>query len=197
MIFDPAGNLYGTTEYGGNFGGYGGGTGFELTPSGGTWTEDILYNFPSAPDGGPSSPTAFIMDQSGNLYGATTDGGRYSSGTIFELTPSRWIFSTLYTFATNGCNAQPVAMDSGNLYGTCTLGGLYDVGWVFELTNSGGSWTVTDLHDFTGGSDGAYPVGPVVFDSNGNLYGTTAEGGTSGQCGESDDGCGVVWEITP
>ena len=194
MVFDPAGNLYGTTLYGGNASGqYGGGTAFELSPSGGTWREDILYNFPSWEDGSPSQATSLIRDRSGNLYG-TTDFPAQGAETIFELTPSEgsWIFSTLYTFG--NCSPQPLALDTqGNLYGTCVVGGANDAGWVFRLINSGGSWTILDLHDFAG-SDGYIPVGPVVLDSNGNLYGTTTLGGISGGCG--GEGCGVVWEIT-
>lgn len=195
VIFDPAGNLYGTTLYGGPPL-QDAGVVFELTPSGGTWAENILYSFFSNPRGYPAEATTLIMDQSGNLYGSTAAGGAQSAGTVFELTPSEggWIFSTLYTFT--ACTAQPMVMDTaGNFYGSCTDGGLYDVGWVFELANSGGSWMVTDLHDFTGGGDGAYPVGQVVLDSSGNLFGTTDQGGTSGFCGVSGYGCGVVWEI--
>ena len=188
VSFDPAGNLYGTTLYGG-ISSQEAGTVFELTPSGGTWAENILYSFFSNPMGAPVDATTLIMDQSGNLYGSAAAAGPQSAGTVFELTPSQggWIFSTLYTFT--ACSAQPLAIDTaGNLYGTCTGGGQYDSGWIFELTNSGGSWMVTDFYDFTGGSGGAGPFGPIVFDSNGNLYGTTYGGG---------NGYGTVWEITP
>jgi uncharacterized repeat protein (TIGR03803 family) len=85
---------------------------------------------------------------------------------------------------------------SGNLYGTTSQDGLYDMGMVFKLSPSNGSWALTDLHDFTGGSDGANPTVNVALDSSGNLYGTTTGGGnTGGACGTY--GCGVVWEITP
>jgi uncharacterized repeat protein (TIGR03803 family) len=200
VILDSAGNLYGTTEFGGTSGGtYGGGTVFKLSPSGGTWTESILYSFGNGQYfGGPSTPGTLLMDQSGNIYGPTETGG--FDGTVFELTPSdgSWGFSTLYSFA-GICDTQNVARDAaGNFYGTCALGGPYGDGMVFKLTNSGGSWTLTDLHDFTGGSDGAYPFGGVVLDSDGNLYGTTEFGGNDLlNCPQGGPGCGVVWEITP
>ena len=194
LILDPAGNLYGTTSAGGTAEG---GTVFELSPSGGTWTENILYNFPSD-SGILANPTTLIMDQSGNLYGSDSNTAE-GNGSVFELTRSGggWIFSTLYSFARYSCIPQPLAMDTaGNLYGACALYGRYDVGWVFELTNSGGSWTLTDLYDFIGHSDGRYPYGPVVLDSSGNLYGTTQSGGNLSDC-PPNSGCGVVWEITP
>ena len=68
-------------------------------------------------------------------------------------------------------------------------------GSVFKLTPSGGDWIFTDLHDFTGGRDGAFPFGRVILDANGNIYGTTVSGGDLSRCQES--GCGVVWKITP
>ena len=197
MTFDRAGNLYGTTYYGGTSGIFGG-TVFELTPSGQTWAENIVYNFPGGGPGGNSGPSALIVDQSGNLYGSTIDGGEPGDGSVFKLAGSQesWTFSTLYAFATQYCGPGPVVMDpAGNFYGTCYLGGLYDAGWVFKLTNTGGLWTATDLHDFSGFADGAFPVGPVVLDSNGNLYGTTSLGGHRFGC--EGEGCGTVWEITP
>jgi uncharacterized repeat protein (TIGR03803 family) len=78
---------------------------------------------------------------------------------------------------------------AGNLYGTTVEDGTYGEGTVFELTPSGNSWIYTDLHDFTGGSDGADPFGGVILGANGNLYGTTEDGGANGD--------GVVFEITP
>jgi uncharacterized repeat protein (TIGR03803 family) len=200
VIFDAAGNLYGTTPFGGNIegpDGIGGGTAFELTPSGGTWAENIVYNFPVAGDDS-SDPGDLIMDQLGDLYGTTFFGGDHASGTVFELTRSggSWTFSTLYTFDNGNCYPQHLARDrAGNLYGVCAGGGAYDFGWVFKLTNSGGSWTATDLHDFNGGSDGYSPSGFVVLDNSGNVYGTAALGGLPGGCG--GEGCGTVWEITP
>ena len=86
---------------------------------------------------------------------------------------------------------------AGNLYGTTYDDGpdrFSSYGTVLRLTPSNGTWIYTSLHDFTGGSDGAYPVGNLVFDANGNLYGTTTRGGNLSKCGRQ--GCGVVFKIT-
>jgi uncharacterized repeat protein (TIGR03803 family) len=198
LIFDRAGNLYGTTYLGGTGGG---GTAFELSPSGGTWTENILYDFPSNEYfGTPTGPGALIMDRSGNLYGPTYYDGNTDQSTVFGLTPSdgRWIFSTLYIFSGASLPSGPLAVDTaGNLYGTSYFGGVHGYGTVFELTNSRGYWYLTDIYDFTGQSDGRYPLGGLTFDRNGNLYGTTYAGGNVLDCeGYGNFGCGVVWEIT-
>jgi len=201
LIFDNAGNLYGTTVSGGFTWGdcdeeAGCGVVFELTPSNGGWTENVLYTFYGGNDG--DNPYAgLIFDASGNLYGATPNDGEGNRGTIFKLTPSGggWIFSVVYSFTGGGGPAASLTMDAaGNLYGTTNGGGAYGAGNVFKLTPSGGGWTYTSLHDFTGGSDGSAPDCNVIFDANGNLYGTTVWGGSSQNC---YNGCGVVWEITP
>ena len=192
VTLDQAGNLYGTTAAGGAFGG---GTVYELSPSGSGWTKRTLHSFQQQQDGG--NPYAgVILDPAGNLYGATQYGGSGGGGTVFEMSPSgdSWIFTTLYSFiGSGGGHAKgPVAdlvMDAGgNLYGTTGGDGTYRFGSVFKLTPEGGGWTYTSLHDFTGGSDGNLPRSNLVFDSSGNLYGT-AYGGV--------DGKGVVFQITP
>ncbi len=189
MVFDGAGNLYGTTSQGGTAA-YG--TIYELTYGAGSgWTESLLHSFDNTNGSYPYA--GLIFDQSGNLYGATShtpNGG----GLVFELTPSNggWTYNVLYRF-TGGPECGPhsnLVMDAaGNLYGTTYCDGAHNVGSVFELTNTGSGWTMTDLHDFTGGSDGAYPISNVIFDPSGNLYGTASAGGTQGN--------GVVWKITP
>jgi uncharacterized repeat protein (TIGR03803 family) len=203
VIFDRAGNLYGTTELGGlegNCGFLNGTCGivYKLTPPGSGWTEKVLYSFQNGNDGYNPS-VALIFDRSGNLYGATSDGGTGGGGTVFGLTPSNggWTLETLYSFTgTQGDLCGPsgaLLMDgAGNLYGTTNCDGAYSYGNVFKLTPSGGGWTYTSLHDFTGGADGAYASGPIVFDASGNLYGTAY-----GEYGCDDNSCGVVWEITP
>jgi uncharacterized repeat protein (TIGR03803 family) len=190
-VFDQAGNLFGTTSGGGADGL---GTVYQLKPSASGWTENVLHSFQNESDG--LSPTAgVIFDQSGNLYGATQTGGAGGGGTVFELILSSsggWSLNSLYGFLgpANGGPYASVVMDkAGNLYGTTSGDGAGQWGSVFKLTQSNGVWTSTSLHDFTGGADGGAPYGRLVFDLNGNLYGTASLGGTYG--------AGVVFEITP
>jgi uncharacterized repeat protein (TIGR03803 family) len=197
---DNSGDLYGTTDVGGH---YGAGTVFQLLPSGPPYTENRLYTFQGGSDG--AYPVAgLVADDSGNLYGAAAGGGTGGGGTVFELTPypSFATFKVLYSFTETGsrCPSLPagttsptgplasLTINNGNLYGTTCADGLYGYGNVFELTPFGSGWTYTDLYDFTGSNDGAYPISEVSFDTSGNLYGTTSAGGTGG--------VGVVWEIT-
>jgi len=200
LIFDtagPAGNLYGTTNYGGSYGGSDGdGTAFELSPSGGgTWTETVLYNF-NCFNGGCLPTGTLIHDASGNLYGSVYQGEAPSSAYELSYSNGGWDFSSISASGGGPCEDYGgVAMDTaGNIYGTCLIGGAYNDGWVFKLTNSGGNWTTTDLHDFNG-SDGSWVYSGVTLDSSGNLYGTTFYGGDFG-CNDGL-GCGTVWEITP
>jgi uncharacterized repeat protein (TIGR03803 family) len=104
---------------------------------------------------------------------------------------SEWDVSKLYSFATGtgGSYAALTLGPDGNLYGTTSSGGQNGKGAVFQLTSDGGSWTYTSLHDFTGGADGSFPYGSVVFDAQGNLYGAAYSGGA--------DNAGVVFQITP
>jgi len=174
-----------------------------LTPSGSGWTETVLYSFTGGTDG--ANPYAgLIFDQAGNLYGATGNAGADNGGTVFELTPSggSWKFSLLYSFT--GVHGQfapgPIANltfdSSGNLYGTTHGDGAFNFGSAFKLTPAGGSWNYTSLHDFTGGTDGGYPRSSILFDKNGNMYGTAAEGGT-GNPTNCVGPCGVIFKITP
>jgi hypothetical protein len=186
---DADGNVYGTN----NIGGTGqDGIAFQLVPSGSGWALNILYNFDY--DSGGFISTGLIVGPGGNLYGGTADGN--PNPLVYELSPSNgsWIYNTLYTFSSYqyccGVAANLVMDSAGNLYGTTAGSSLELVyGTVFKLTPSDGGWIYTDLHNFTGGSDGAYPLSSIVLDSNGNLYGTASGGGT--------DGYGTVWEITP
>jgi uncharacterized repeat protein (TIGR03803 family) len=194
VVLDNSGNVYGTTSLGGS---YGEGDVYELSQSGSGWMLTTLYAFQNGSDG--STPFAApIFDSAGNLYG-TAHGGSQLGGVAFELTPSggAWTYSVLYSIAgTHGGSVEGLAIDAaGNLYGETFRGGAYERGSVFKLTYSGGTWTYTSLHDFTGGQDGGDPVEGVTLDANGNIYGATEGGGMQNQvCGS--EGCGVIFEIT-
>jgi len=202
LIFDAAGNLYGTTYSGGvnscfDLPEYCG-TVFELSPNGdGGWTEKTLHNFGQGNDG--SSPTAgVIFDKVGNLYGTTSMGGAYGYGTVFELSPTKaggWSEKVLHHFAYNGTDgiypyAGLVLDAEGNIYGTTGNGGTFDAGTVFELSPAGdGTWAETILHSFVeNGREGVSPWSSLIADSSGNFYSTTAGGGVYG--------FGTVFEIS-
>lgn len=189
ITLDSAGNLYGTTTLGGN---YGYGVVFQMTPSGGGWNENVLYTFTGGADGG-SPLSGVIFDGLGNLYGGNANDGS-APCKAYELSPSggSWNFTLLYGFTyEQGANcARNLGFDNaGNLYGTTAGGGSYANGVVFELSHSGGSWTYTALHEFTGGDDGEDSYSNIVIDSSGNLYGTASLGGTHG--------AGVVFQLAP
>ncbi len=201
VVFDAAGNLYGTTSQGGNSGcqGAGCGTVYELSPSGSGWTERVLYTFLAGTDG--SDPYGgLVFDTSGNLYGTTVVGGAAGGGTVFELSSAggSWTFTLLHSFSGDGGPVSSLILDAaGNLYGTTDADGSQGAGSVFKLTSGNGGWTFTSLHDFSGYSDGFFPVGSPVMDASGNLFGTAASGGDQMiQC-QFEQTCGVVWEITP
>lgn len=185
LIFDKSGNLYGTATYGGS---QGVGTVFELSPgSNGTWTEQALYSFGESRNDGQNPDAGLIFDSSGNLYGTTVYGGTYGAGTVFELmlgTNGMWTEQVLYSFGQGEDGQFPYAQlifdNSGNLYGTTLQGGTYDDGTVFELMpGTNGVWTEELLHSFKpDGRDGLFPEAGLIFDKNGDLFGTTYEGGT-------------------
>ena len=189
VSFDASGNLYGTTSAGGA---YTLGTVFQLTP-GAPWTENKLHDFQNADDG--AVPYAgLIADQSGNFYGAATEGGKNGGGTIFELTPANgnWNFTAIYSVPGWGISGsfRNVVFDpsSGNLYGTTHCDGEYNSGTVYKLTPSGRSWDYNLLYNFKGDHDGLYSFSNLVL-NQGKLYGTTKYGGTKGN--------GVIFEVTP
>ena len=175
--------LYGTTGAGGNNSqcSSGCGTVFALTPANGGWTETVLYSFAGYPDGdGPSS--GVILDKAGNLYGETSAGGKTNGGTVFELSHSAkgWKEVLIYTFIQNqGDPLGGLVFDkTGSLYGATEFGPQEEgYGAIFRLTHSRSGWTESVLHAF-GGADGLYPRSGVILDSIGNVYGTTAEGGS-------------------
>jgi len=200
LIFDASGNLYGTTAFGGSnsVACYGGcGTVFEIT-SGGVFS--VLYSFQAGTDG-KSPRSGLIFDGAGNLYGTTSAGGNgkcfngYGCGTVFKLTPDG-IETVLYAFHGGGDGSFPsgnlVFDASGNLYGTTEGGGgkgCYNgsgCGTVFELAPDG-TETVLSRFNRTGGP--THPVGGVVLDGNGNLFGASSSGGSAG--------CGTAFKLAP
>jgi len=173
---------------------------FQLTPQpGGTWQETLLHSFPATKNDGEKLYDGVVLDKAGNIYGATYQGGSTNCGVIFRLSPKadgRWDEAILYDFpnTAEGCSANTLTFDKkGNLWGTAG-GGTGECnggcGVVFEMTPAAkGKWKYSVVHDFTG-TDGAYPAAAVIFDKQGNLYGTTELGGP----GHS---VGVVFEIIP
>jgi len=192
LLRDPAGNLYGTTYYGGDLScnsGTGCGTVFELSSTG---VETVLYSFRGEEDG--ELPAAgLVRDPAGNFYGTTFLGGAFGSGTVFRLSEAGKE-RVLYAFSGGADGSLPLATlvrdRAGNLYGTTQVGGAYGAGTVFEVEATGIEQV---LHSFAGGADGTYPFAGVVIDSAGNLYGTTFSGGGAGLC---EGGCGTVFELS-
>ncbi len=206
LIEDGAGNLYGTTVYGGGTGcdGLGCGTVFKIAPGG---SETILHVFAGYPSDGFWPHAGLVADVSGNLYGTTMYGGDgarckgYGCGTIFKLAPDG-SESVLHSFKGGSDGETPFAgliIDkTGILFGTtsvggdtgCSDGGSIGCGTVFKLAPDGHE---TLLHVFAGESDGIFPAATVSADSSGNLFGTTVYGGSSGCKGHI--GCGTVFEV--
>jgi hypothetical protein len=210
LVFDNAGNLYGTTLGGGT--GYGGVV-FKLTPnSHGGWTESIIYAFTSSGSAGTTPQADLVFDARGNLYGTTSQGasgGRSCNdvgcGAVFELTPQSdgtWTEATLHVFTGVPDGATPISgvvLDSaGSVYGATWMGGTgpcsshtllgaQGCGAIYKLTCSGSSWTETILYNFVrGGGFGVYPSGQLFLDSSNHLLGVTQAGG---------DGVGTVYEL--
>jgi uncharacterized repeat protein (TIGR03803 family) len=191
-VEDDAGNLYGTTNYGGDLsecGGVGCGVVYKVDATG---KETVLHSFTGGADG--DVPFAgVIRDNAGNLYGTTIAGGLYAGGVVFKLDRAG-NETVLHAFAGpdgNSPGAAPVQDDIGNLYGTTSGGGTYGPGVVYKLDPSG-KYTV--LHNFTGGADGGQPYDSLVRDYDGNLYGTASCGGLSG-CPQGSRG--VVFKLDP
>lgn len=214
VIRDASGNLYGTTEGGGGVNGAG--TVFELSPTGGGWTERILYSFCSQqPCTDGLDPVGLTMDASGNLYGATLYGGTQGSnnGVIYELSPNGqggYTQTVLFSFpgGVNGSNPiGGVVLSQGSLFGVTINGGSshcdfgYGCGVIFQLSpNPPSGWTYNVVHAFTT-FDGAFPNAALLADSAGNVYGTATQGGLPAGClynlqHSFDAGCGTVFEVS-
>jgi uncharacterized repeat protein (TIGR03803 family) len=186
LIFDAAGNLYGTTSSGGV---YDQGTVFELSQSNGTWTETVLYSFRGQGDGGVPA-AGLLMDKAGSLYGTTLRGG-VGAGGVFKLTLSRfgWQESSLYRFGgDNGTSPSGLVVDkAGHAFGTTQGGGTNGAGTVFGMQGTKTGWQEVVLYSFVNnGSDGEAPQSGVAVDSFDLIYGTTPIGG---------NGRGTVFEL--
>jgi len=223
LIFDQAGNLYGTTLQGGGgdnttFCTNGCGTVFELSPSkGGGWTETQLHTFPNGDGGTPDGQNPYaslIFDQAGNLYGTTWVGGTDDEGVIFKLAPGskgEWKETVLFRFhdlvnnPPDGANAYAgLVMDkAGNLYGTTRDGGgkVTGGGVVFQLTpTTKGEWKEKVIHAFPSPRyhDGELLMTGLTMDATGNLYGAAPFGGGKQEPDCNDfDGCGIVFKLSP
>ena len=191
LIQATDGNLYGTTLAGGS---QGHGTVFKITKGGALTT---LYSFcsQSACADGEFPQTGLVQASNGNLYGETILGGAYGSGTIFELTLSGAL-TTLYSACSqsncpdgNYLYAPLIQAKDGNLYGIMQIGGSNNSGTVFQITLSGALTTLYSFCSQAACADGQYPAAGLVQATNGNLYGTTADGGANGD--------GTVFRIAP
>ena len=183
LVLGSDGNFYGTTSGGGpNLNG----TVFKITPAG---VETMLHSFTGGTTDGNDSGAALIQGSDGNFYGTTGYGGTSDNGTIFKITPAG-VETVLYSFAGGTDGSSPSAAltqgSDGNFYGTTDLGGTSNVGTVFKVTPAG---VETVLHSFASGlTDGAQPQAALIQGSDGNLYGTTIQGGTSDN--------GIVFKIS-
>ncbi len=205
LVFDAAGNLYGTSEGGGSSAcqAIGCGTVFQLSPkAGGGWKHTVLFRFGHG--SGSNPPAGLAMDAAGNLYGTTITYP--DPGGVFRLSPNSnggWTFTKLFTFnGTNGAGPYGRLMldAAGNVYGTTQSGGDFNAcpfegcGTVFRLSpQKNGTWKHTTLFSFNA-KDGLNPVAGVILDASGNLYGTTELGGSSAGC---VNGCGTVFRLSP
>jgi uncharacterized repeat protein (TIGR03803 family) len=179
LVFDKAGNLYGTTK---NGGAYQQGTVYEMKHDRGIWTEKVLYSFAGTPDG--ASPLSGpVFDQAGNLYGTTSAGGANGWGTLYQLSSSGsgWTETILDSLQNGSDGLTPAAGvifdPSGNLYGATQTAGSGGGGTLFELSPlSAGTWSFNTIYGFLGPALGG-PFRSVTMDAAGNLYGTTSGDG--------------------
>jgi uncharacterized repeat protein (TIGR03803 family) len=207
LIKDFAGNLYGTTLEGGahNFG-----TVYRLSPiHNDDFEETILYSFKGGAADGANPHAPLLRDSAGNLYGTTVSGGINSTvcnttvpaigcGVVFKLSPTttgHWTETVLHRFTgiDGGNSYTGLVRDAvGNFYGATLLGGSKGLGTVYKLSFSSNGWKETVLHSFTGSPDGAEPFincTTLALDSQGNLYGSTYQGGAAN--------AGIVFKLTP
>src|SRR5579872_6128059 len=194
LVMDTSGNIYGSTVSGGDFGG---GTVFQLSPSGSGWTHTVLYSFTGGKDGGEPYK-GVTVDSQGNLYGTAVTGGGGSCeggcGVAYKLTNSGGVWTQTVIHAFTGADGSgpgsPVSIDKhGNVFGTTPTGGKYGMGVIYLLQPVGGSWKFRVVHAFTGGTDGGGgSAGRLLLDDRENLYGVCTVGGVNG--------FGTVYEVS-
>jgi len=188
LNFDAAGNLYGTTQQGGKFGG---GIIFQLKKSGTKFTYHVLHSFATSASNSYQPYGGMVVDKTnGYLYGTTYYGGViWNVGSVYQLreVSGVWIYSVIYNFLGDSLGQYPygdLATDSaGNLYGTTSTGGSFNLGEVFKLTlGKNNTWTESVIHSFSGyaNKDGANPYyNGITVDASGNVWGSTYQGGSS------------------
>ena len=199
VTLDQQNRVYGTATLGGS---HSQGVVYRLVRQGEGWVFSPIYSFGAKQHDGDQPYARVLFGPDGLLYGTTYGGGSQGNGTVFSLQPPAsackafdcsWTETVLYNFTGGADGGNPFLGDlafdqAGNIYGTTAYGGSSGYGVVFKLTRSGSSWTESVLWDFTCGKDGCNPYAGVLFDSAGNLYGTTQTGG---------DGNGTVYELSP
>jgi uncharacterized repeat protein (TIGR03803 family) len=197
VTVDGQGNLYGTAVTGGSGSCEGGcGVVYKLTNSGGTWTQTVIHAFTGGDDGSGAGARVAV-DSQGNVYGMTPTGGAFGLGTIYQLHPranGNYVLKVIHTF-TGGADgssgsAGKMIIRGGQLYGAATTGGAFGSGVVFQLRPTEvGEWDFKTLYSFRGQPDAVFPYGALLFDSSGNIYGTTYYGGANG--------LGAVYQLAP
>jgi uncharacterized repeat protein (TIGR03803 family) len=193
---DDAGNIYGTTVLGGDFGS---GTVFQLSPTANGWVHTVLYSFTGGADGGEPYKGVTI-DRKGNLYGTAVTGGTGSCeggcGVVYKLTKSKgmWTQTVVHAFTGgsdgSGPGARVTVSQDGTLYGMAPTGGVFGLGTIYKIRPiSHQGWSFSVLHAFTGGQDGATGSAGRMILRDGHLYGAVTAGGTYGS--------GIVFQLNP
>jgi uncharacterized repeat protein (TIGR03803 family) len=185
LTSDGAGNFYGTTFVGGS---HNWGVVYRLSHTASGWTETVLYNFKGGSSDGGNPSGQLVVDAAGNIYGSTLSGGRGYGvnhepgyGVVFELSPSGsgWTETVIHYFLDDGAPSGLTIDAAGNLYGETGGGGTSDTGSVYEMSLGSAKWKYQTIYSFPAANDVDYPSGGLIFDSEGNLYGTTMSGGSA------------------